>query len=236
VLKRFVAVSFVLTGLVAVTGLLLQNAHTVAVDSAAWPMPEVPAQLVADGTRVPGGGKNAPSKRDAEASETLTPRFSPEGYAVAPLSTHPLAPALISSGTITFTPIVTLYMPAMFHEVRLPDLTVQRLWITLRTGHSCNYTSTVLGVRIFFENTGHAGAGPFVVEVNGAQQYFASGLGAGLSDSLWFPGYVAFDENVGIVDATFLVTESDETNNVYAQVLPVPTLPPTCTPTAGGGD
>jgi hypothetical protein len=137
--------------------------------------------------------------------------------------------ALKTTLLVSFTPVVTYYLPAMF-GASLPDLAVRSMGITLRTGHSCNYTSTQLGVRVWFHNIGGVGAGPFVVEVNAAQQPVPSGLSAGAAETLWFPGYVRFADNVAIVDATFQVQESDEHNNRRAEWLPVPTLPPTCTP------
>jgi hypothetical protein len=133
---------------------------------------------------------------------------------------------------LTITPVVTWHLPLILLRSPLPDLTVNSMWITLRTGHSCNYTSTQLGVRVWFENVGGADAGPFVVEVNSAQQTVASGLGFGQRDTLWFPGFVYFGDNVALVDATSLVIESNEYNNQLSELLPVPTLPPTCTATA----
>ncbi|HFD40923.1 MAG TPA: FHA domain-containing protein [Anaerolineae bacterium] len=111
----------------------------------------------------------------------------------------------------------------------LPDLTVAAARIELETGGACNYASTQLGVRVEVQNVGAADAGPFVVEVNGAQQNVA-GLPAGQTASLWFPGYNAAGENVVSVDVHNQAAESNEDNNHFAQQLPVPTLPPTCTP------
>jgi subtilase family serine protease len=87
-------------------------------------------------------------------------------------------------------------------------------------------------VRVWFQNIGSADAGPFVVEVNSAQQTVASGLHAGQTDTLWFPECVYPGENTAFVDAAFQVTESNENNNQLSQLLPIPTLPPTCTPTS----
>ena len=111
----------------------------------------------------------------------------------------------------------------------LPDLTVASAKIELETGGACSYSSTQLGVRVEIQNIGAADAGPFIVETNGAQQSVA-GLPAGQTASLWFPGYNATAENVVSVDVHNQVVESNEDNNHFAQQLPVPTLPPTCTP------
>ena len=114
----------------------------------------------------------------------------------------------------------------------LPDLVVAQSKIELETGADCDYASTQLGVRVVVENVGEAGAGPFVVDVNGAQQQVPKGLAAGESTSLWFEGYGASGENAIVVDAGFDVEESDDANNRLSQRLPWPTLPPTCTPAA----
>jgi hypothetical protein len=111
----------------------------------------------------------------------------------------------------------------------LPDLLVSDLKIELETGGSCDYTSTELGVRVSIRNNGGGDAGPFVVDVNGAQQTVA-GLPSGQTTSLWFPGYAYSSENTVIVDATHQVQESNKDNNTVSQTLPIPTLPPTCTP------
>ncbi|MCI0777815.1 MAG: hypothetical protein J4N95_06520 [Chloroflexi bacterium] len=111
-----------------------------------------------------------------------------------------------------------------------PDLVVQSMQVTLETGGACNFTSTTLGIRVFVENVGPIDAGPFAVEVNGAQQTVAAGLESGMKASLWFSGYVN-GENTAIVDAADQIDEMNEANNSVTQILPVPTLPLSCTPT-----
>jgi hypothetical protein len=83
-------------------------------------------------------------------------------------------------------------------------------------------------VRLWIVNLG-AAAGPFVVEINGVQVPVAEGLPAGQSTSVWVPGYVNGAENVATVDATSLVAESNEENNAFSAMLPIPTPPPPCT-------
>ncbi len=87
---------------------------------------------------------------------------------------------LIYRGFIALTPSPTPTGP-------LPDLTITYMKIELETGNSCQYNSTVLGARAWFKNIGTADAGPFVVDVNGAQQTVTNGLTAGQETSLWFP-------------------------------------------------
>ncbi len=108
-------------------------------------------------------------------------------------------------------------------DTSLPDLVVAGSRIELETGADCDYASTQLGVRVVVENTGDASAGPFVVDVNGAQQQVTAGLAAGESASLWFEGYDASGENTIVVDAGFDVEEIDDTNNRVSQRLPLPT-------------
>jgi len=116
-------------------------------------------------------------------------------------------------------------------QVVLPDLIITNMSITLETGGACNYPSTNLGMRVWFQNIGDASAGAFVVELNGVRQNVVGGLGAGASDDMWFPSYAYPGLNTAIIDATFLVSESREDNNQLSQNVPIPTLPPTCTPT-----
>jgi hypothetical protein len=112
----------------------------------------------------------------------------------------------------------------------LPDLVVRFVRIELETGGACDYTATSLGTRVVIENTGEADAGPFVVEINGSQLDVGDGLAAGQAVSLWIAGYNYGGETIVIVDATSQVEESNKENNSLAQMVPIPTLPPTCTP------
>ena len=114
----------------------------------------------------------------------------------------------------------------------LPDLIVNSMKIELETGDACDYTSTQLGVRVWVENIGGGDTCPFVVDVNGSQQDISSGLVAGQITSTWLAdAYIWPGDNTAFADATFLVEESNEDNNQLTQFLPIPTLPPTCTPT-----
>ncbi len=112
----------------------------------------------------------------------------------------------------------------------LADLAVVHAQVELESGGACDYTSTQLGIRVWIENLGAAETGPFVVEANGAYLEVAEGLAPGETLTLWFSDYSQDGENIIAVDATEQVEEIDESNNSFAQRLPVPTLPPTCTP------
>jgi hypothetical protein len=142
--------------------------------------------------------------------------------------TGELVTARASSGP-SVTPIPTEVRAS---EEPQPDLVVNRMQVELESAGDCDYVSTQLGVRVWVENVGDAGAGPFVVEVNSTQQTVSDGLASGQSTDLWFTGYVQDGETQASVDATDQVREKDEANNRLAQRLPIPTLPPTCTPSA----
>lgn len=142
-------------------------------------------------------------------------RLMPEGIATPTPTVTPTVP--------TPTPTPTPTLPP------LPDLTVNWMNIELETGGSCNYTSTSLGVRTEIGNIGNADAGSFILDVNGVQRSIPD-LDAGSSSRHWFGGYNYGYENVAIIDALQQITESNETNNELRQMLPIPTLPPTCTP------
>ncbi len=130
-------------------------------------------------------------------------------------------------------PTVTLIPPGgSGSEQFLPDLAIAHAQIELETGGSCDYASTDLGVRVWIENQGSADAAPFVVEANGIQQMVAGGLQTGQTVTIWFSGYSPSGENVVLVDADDQIQETREDNNTLSQRLPVPTLPPTCTPPA----
>jgi hypothetical protein len=134
-----------------------------------------------------------------------------------------LSPTLSSPGAADAP---TAAMP----DSPLPDLVATYAKIELETGRACDYLSTELGVRLWIKNQGDADAGPFAVDVNDSRQRVGEGLASGGTMSLWFAGYVHSGENVIVVDAALEVEEADEENNTLSQLVPIPTLPPTCTP------
>jgi hypothetical protein len=112
-----------------------------------------------------------------------------------------------------------------------PDLVVQSIAIEKETVVSCHSGPGILGVRVRIANQGSAVAGPFVVEVDGAQQN-VPGLAAMSEVSLWFEGYQSGSETEVEVDVNDTVDESNEDNNGMSVFLPIPTPLPTCTPEA----
>jgi hypothetical protein len=133
--------------------------------------------------------------------------------------------AAVTGPTVTLIPTPVTETPAP-----LPDLAVKQVRITLESGGDCNYTSTQLGTRVVVENIGGGSAGSFVVDVDGAQQSVADGLAPGQTASLWFEGYAYGGETRVVVDPAAQIADNDRQNNTYIQMVPIPTLPPTCTP------
>jgi hypothetical protein len=117
----------------------------------------------------------------------------------------------------------------------LPDLVVKSVKIELESGGGCMEPGAELGTTIGLQNAGDGVAGPFIVEVNGVQGDVPTGLAAGSAVSLWVGGYASGDETSVLVDSGLEVEESDEENNTFFQMVPIPTPPATCTPPAPGG-
>ena len=82
-----------------------------------------------------------------------------------------------------------------------------------------------MGVRVWIKNNGQATAGSFGVNVNGVEKT-VSGLGAGETKDVFFPGYS--NPVTVVIDPTLLVEESDENNNSRSEMVPVPTPPLPC--------
>ncbi len=151
---------------------------------------------------------------------STSPTIEPPTDTVQPVAVQPTATRM---AVPTDPPTPTVAPP-------VPDLAVSHVKIGLESGDACDYGVPKLGVWVVVENVGLADSPPFVVQVNDVQQPVSSGLPSGQSTSLWFEGYVQSGENVVQLDVTSQIEESDETNNSLSQMVPVPTLPPTCTP------
>ncbi len=113
----------------------------------------------------------------------------------------------------------------------LPDLIVSNIQTEWEGGNGC-LVSFNQGIRVWVQNIGNADAGPFVVDINGAQ-WNVDGLAAGATISQWFGGIPGFVHVVA--DSTNMVTESNENNNTRDAFLVTATPPPTCTPTVTPG-
>jgi hypothetical protein len=111
-----------------------------------------------------------------------------------------------------------------------PDLVVGFVSISSQ-GTGCN--PGPLGLRVEVRNSGSgATSAAFEVEANGVWQTVnpSFGLGAGQSYYLWYPSYNNGSPNAVTVDVTNVIVESNETNNSWSGMVPIPTQPPTCTP------
>jgi hypothetical protein len=110
----------------------------------------------------------------------------------------------------------------------LPDLIISGMGYRLQDPSCLKPSGNVMGLSIGIRNQGQTAATSFMVEVNGAQQP-VSGLGAGETVGLFFPG--EGNPVTAIVDATSMVSESDESNNARTEMVPIPTPPLPCTET-----
>ncbi len=106
----------------------------------------------------------------------------------------------------------------------LPDLTITAMHIELQNT-SCLMPGDPMGVRIWITNNGQTVAGSFVVRVNNIDQT-VNGLGIGETTSVFFPSYS--NPVTAFIDATGMVTESNEDNNSLSQYVAVPTAPLPC--------
>jgi hypothetical protein len=110
----------------------------------------------------------------------------------------------------------------------LPDLIVARINLIAVSGVTCGVAP--FRVRVELANVGAAPAGPFVVDLNGARQTIAAGLGAGQRTAVLFQGPRS-GIATAFVDAALQVAEQREDNNRLTTILPVSDPLPPCTPT-----
>lgn len=148
------------------------------------------------------------------------------------------ASMIVILGIITFTPPtasigVTLapgaYMPYIVQKSTpvagpLPDLIVPYASITLEDP-TCYDGHSSMGLRVFIDNIDQGDAGLFVLDID-QTSVTVDGLAGGSSTSVWIQRKSY--KPLIMVDATDLVFESDEGNNVFNEILPVPTRPVPC--------
>ncbi len=126
-------------------------------------------------------------------------------------------------GGVTWT--LLFGVPAPPAPVYLPDLTITGMHIELKNT-SCFDPADTMGVRIWIKNNGNTIAPAFSVSVNNVEQTTPSWLGIGETTILFFPGYG--NPVTTIVDPANAIQESDETNNIRSEMVPVPTAPLPC--------
>jgi subtilase family serine protease len=144
---------------------------------------------------------------------------TPTGTLITP-TVPSITPTLSLTPTTTNTGTTT---PAQL----LPDLAIDMVRIELQQ-ISCLSPGNPLGVRVFFTNIGQAASGSFVVNVNGATQT-SSGLPPNGGQAFFFAG--AGNPVTVTLDSTNLVTESNESNNTFSEMVAEPTAPLPCTVT-----
>ena len=118
-----------------------------------------------------------------------------------------------------------LTLPTATHYL-LPDLEISQVWVQDNSTEDCTASDRSMQMVVRVENKGQAPAGLFLVRLKSDRQLVRSGLEAGKSIDLVFPG---FDPAPQIwIDETSLVVESDESNNQYSTSLTPPTMSPDC--------
>lgn len=115
----------------------------------------------------------------------------------------------------------------------LPDLEIVRVGIEAidPLNEICTSPSDVFQIVVTIGNSGLAAVGAFDVLMNDIEQVVTSGLAPGEQINLYFP--YTDQKPIIRIDHNGKVEEGAESNNIYSEDLPVPTLPPIClrTPT-----
>lgn len=186
-------------------------------------------------TRTPG-----PSATSTDTVPTVT--YTPSRTSTAtrvPSVTITSSYTRTASATRTFTELPsatytqTIYQsPTVTNTVDMgtqPDLIIVDMSITMLTIPPCPTGSELLGTLVSFRNSGNDDAGPFDVELNG-QVINVAGLAMGAGGSVWFAGQAIPGNTTAVIDFNLAVSESNETNNSFAQLLPLPSAVATCTP------
>ncbi len=159
----------------------------------------------------------------SEEPITITPEVIEDPTSPPPTNTPPPPPTAVAQ--------VSAEEEENKEAQLLADLSVGSVNITLENVPQCMtpQDSTNLGVKVDILNLGSLPAGPFDVTVNGQTATFTGQIIPGDIGTVWV---ASSDTNVQIVvDPTNQVEETDETNNVFEQIVPIPTLPIPCTPT-----
>jgi len=113
-----------------------------------------------------------------------------------------------------------------------PDLVVNGALVDLENS-GCLLPDAHYGLRVSISNKGQSAASNFAVKY-GDQQVTVASLGAGETKSVFIPNYVGSSgsvETVITIDPANAVAESNEQNNTFSGILPVPTQPLPCTAT-----
>jgi len=130
----------------------------------------------------------------------------------------------------TVTPLMASITPNS--SSLLPDLVVLYSYLEIegRT-ENCIYGPGGYEVRVVVKNVGSAVAGGFFVELNNVRQLYEGQLLPDQIAVIHFSGVPSNGLGQIHVDATNLVQELNEDNNVGQYIAITPTLPAICTPT-----
>lgn len=136
------------------------------------------------------------------------------------------APPKASTGAI-LTP--DAYLPYIVQDGTpfpgpLPDLMVPYASITFKDP-TCYDGHSRLGLRVEINNIDQGDADSFVVSID-QSSVTVDGLAGGSSTSVWVQDWSG--QPLIFVDATDRILESNEGNNVFNKILPVPTRPIPC--------
>lgn len=82
-----------------------------------------------------------------------------------------------------------------------------------------------MGTRVTVVNNGPGAASRFEIQINSSSLPI-EGLAGGESTSVWAPGTLS-PPNI-VVDPANNISESDEGNNTFDGLIPIPTLPLPC--------
>lgn len=132
-----------------------------------------------------------------------------------------------SAGSTAATSTPESYLPVTVNEgtpvESLPDLVINSVAITLENARC--YDGSSMGTRVNVSNIGSGDAGMFSIAIDDTS-VGQSGLAAGETTSVWVSVYS--NQPYVVVDADSGVEESNEDNNIFDDLVPIPTLPPPC--------
>ena len=125
-------------------------------------------------------------------------------------------PSLVAKPTSTVTPTTST----------LPDLSISSITLNTDPEDRCDPLSGNETIQILLVNLGQIASPPFSIQINGKTQTVEEGLLPKGVLTVQLKGYTS--QITAIVDSKNQVKESDEENNTYRQVFPLPTTHPTC--------
>lgn len=131
-----------------------------------------------------------------------------------------------------FTPSMATVQPSIENrptqDGTLPDLLLLGFpGITVRDTTVCNDFGP-LGTNMIIVNQGGTDSGEFEIQLNGNVRYNIPNIPAQSRMVIRLERLYSSELHI---DVTNVVEEQNEDNNIYTERVPIPTQPPTCTPT-----